>query len=141
MVALTTKSLNQLNVDVTLTQYRSLVVLASKGPQRTADLAAELGVGPSSVTRLGDRLVRRGLVQRRQDEGDRRVTWIALSESGKDLVGAAMRQRRELLARAVSGLPASDVEAAAPVLARIAEAAGEPADPQWWESWSRSAQL
>src|SRR5688500_18758447 len=68
LVAITTRSLSQLHVEVTLTQYRTLVVLASRGPQRTAELAAELGVQPSTVTRLCDRLVQRGWVRRQPGE-------------------------------------------------------------------------
>ena len=48
----------------TLPQYRALVVLAARGPQGTAELAAALAVNPSTATRMCDRLVRKGLVRR-----------------------------------------------------------------------------
>jgi DNA-binding MarR family transcriptional regulator len=93
------QSVAQLDPDVTLVQFRSLVVLASRGPQRTADLAATLGIAPSTVTRMCDRLVRRGLVQRFRRVADRRATWIALTEPRQDLVGEVMRYRREVIGR------------------------------------------
>jgi DNA-binding MarR family transcriptional regulator len=93
------QSVAQLDPDVTLVQFRSLVVLASRGPQRTADLAATLGIAPSTVTRMCDRLVRRGLVQRFRRVADRRATWIALTEPGQDLVGEVMRYRRKVIGR------------------------------------------
>ena len=59
LVAIAARSLAAAG-EVTLPQYRALVVLASRGPQRAVDLAGVLGVNPSSATRLVDRLVRSG---------------------------------------------------------------------------------
>ena len=50
--------------DVTLPQYRALVVLAQYGTRRPADLARALTVSASTATRMCDRLVTRGLVAR-----------------------------------------------------------------------------
>jgi DNA-binding MarR family transcriptional regulator len=141
VIALTTRSLNEADADVTLTQYRTLIVLASRGPQRVADLAAELGHVPSTATRLCDRLVDRGLVVRRPGETDRRVVYVALSQSGKDLVGKAMARRRELLAALVAGLSLEDPVAFAHDTERLAMAAGELPEAQWQKQWQRSTQL
>ena len=46
--------------EVTLTQYRTLVVLASRGPQGLAGLADAVGVTPATATRMCDRLVKKG---------------------------------------------------------------------------------
>jgi DNA-binding MarR family transcriptional regulator len=51
-------------------QYRALVVLAVRGPQRPTALAEALAVHPSTITRLCDRLVAKRLVRR----GSRRPT-------------------------------------------------------------------
>src|SRR4051812_50175053 len=72
MVALAARSLAGLDADVTLPQFRTLVVLAARGPQRAVDVAAELGVNPSTGTRMCDRLVRKGLIRRTRATGDRR---------------------------------------------------------------------
>jgi hypothetical protein len=47
-VAETARSLSGLDEDVTLPQFRTLVVLVSRGPQRVADLAQELAVTRTS---------------------------------------------------------------------------------------------
>ena len=47
LVAIAARSLSAAPSDVTLAQSRALVVLASRGPQRTSDLASELEVAPS----------------------------------------------------------------------------------------------
>lgn len=141
MVALTVRSLNELGTDVTLTQYRTLIVLASQGPQRTADLAREVSVRPSTVSRMCDRLVARGLVRRQPDDTDRRVVWVALTDAGKDLVGQAMTLRRQLLSDLVAATGVPDAETFAATAERLATIAGELPDPMWWNQWQRSTDL
>ena len=50
------------------------------------ELARELDVGESAATAVVDRLVRQGLVVRRDDPSDRRVVRLALSDNGESLV-------------------------------------------------------
>ena len=140
LVALAATSVAEHDPDVTLVQFRSLVVLASRGPQRTTDLSARLGIAPSTVTRLCDRLVRRGLVQRFRRAADRRATWVVLTEAGRDFVGDVMRQRRATIARLVQGTIIDDPDAFARALNAFVEAAGEPSESQWWRHWRGSAE-
>ena len=100
LLALAARSIAQLGIDVTLVQLRALVVLASRGPQRTVDLADELRVAPSTVTRMVDRLSGKGMVRRYRRRDDRRATWVILTESGRDLVGEVMQHRRDAIAEA-----------------------------------------
>jgi DNA-binding MarR family transcriptional regulator len=139
LVAITTKSLSALGEEVTLTQYRTLVVLASRGPQRAAELAAELEVTPSTVTRLCDRLVQRGWARRQPGETDRRHVLIVLTGEGKRLVGQAMHKRRDLLSALIESVPPGQAATAAKAMTRLAQAAGEAPDALWWEHWARSA--
>jgi len=141
MVALTARSIARLDADVTLPQYRMLVVLAARGAQRTSDLAAELGVKPSTVTRTCDRLARRGLAQRFQRAEDRRVAWIALTEAGKHLLGEVMRQRRADVTRLASQARMPHSGAVAVALGAFVDAAGELPESEWWRRWEISAQV
>src|SRR5919205_1104482 len=86
LVGVAARSLAGLDVDVTLAQFRTLTVLASRGPQRAVDVAGELGVNPSTGTRMCDRLVRKGLIRRTRSTGDRRVVRLTLTPAGRDLV-------------------------------------------------------
>src|ERR1700749_5224155 len=72
LVAVAARSLANVAEDVTLAQYRVLIVLAARGPQRLADLATALGVDRSTATRMCDRLGRKRLVPLRGGGGDRR---------------------------------------------------------------------
>jgi DNA-binding MarR family transcriptional regulator len=141
LVAMSAQSVAQLDPDVTLVQFRSLVVLASRGPQRTADLAATLGIAPSTVTRMCDRLVRKGLVQRFRRVADRRATWVALTEPGQDLVGEVMRYRRKVIGRLVRAMQIKDPDAFAAMLGAFVEAAGEVPEPRWWQQWGAAATI
>lgn len=132
LVAVAARTVAGLGTEVTLPQYRALVVLASRGPQRGVDLAAELGVNPSTATRLIDRLVRADLVDRRPLEGDRRAVLVTLRPAGRRLVTTVNRRRRAEVARIVARMPANRRPAAVAAVRAFAEAAGEVPENQWW---------
>src|SRR4051794_336104 len=102
LVGIAARSLADVDPDVTLPQYRTLVVLAARGPQRVADISAELAVAPSTGTRMCDRLVRKGLIRRSRTAFDRRVVRLTLTETGRQLVREVMESRRALLAGVVA---------------------------------------
>ncbi|MET7394850.1 MarR family transcriptional regulator [Dactylosporangium sp. NPDC005572] len=139
MAGIAARSLAALDVEVTLTQYRVLVLLSADGPQRSVEMARELDVAPSTLTRMCDRLERKALVRRFHRGHDRRSIWLGLTPAGRDLVGVVMRARRRELAElaGAAGLTASP--AALALLHDFVRAAGElPAD-EWWRRWEGSA--
>lgn len=138
LVGIAARSLAELDEDITLAQYRALVVLVSRGPQRVVDLAQELAVTSSTATRMCDRLVRKGLVSRQARPDDRRASWIALTAAGRDLVGEVMRVRRAKLAELVHELCLTRPHAFASVLHAFVEAAGEPSPAEWAQRWESS---
>ncbi|OJY38512.1 MAG: hypothetical protein BGP03_12880 [Pseudonocardia sp. 73-21] len=111
--------------DVTLPQYRALVVLATRGPQRGIDLAEALGVNPSSATRLLDRLSRGGLIRRTRLRADRRAVRVALSPTGRQLVAEVTQRRRREVEQLMRALPAEQHQLVVTALHAIADAAGE----------------
>jgi DNA-binding MarR family transcriptional regulator len=138
LVGITARSLSMLDIDLTLSQYRIVVVLAARGPQRTVDLARELTLHPSTVTRTCDRLIRRGLLHRQHRQLDRRVAWLALSESGKELIGQVMRRRTAEIRRLIEVVPVDDPGQVAGVLGAIVSAAGDLPETEWWQRWIES---
>ncbi|GGM37591.1 MarR family winged helix-turn-helix transcriptional regulator [Dactylosporangium sucinum] len=139
MVALAARNLSELDADVTLPQYRALIILTSNGPTRSVDLAQELNVAPSTLTRMCDRLERKGLIRRFQRDGNRRTIWLGLTEEGRDVVGRVMRARRDEIdtVLATAGLHAS--RRTLQLLHRFVRAAGELPDEEWWQRWQVSA--
>jgi DNA-binding MarR family transcriptional regulator len=135
LVAVAARSLADLAEDVTLPQYRALVELAARGPQRLADLATALGVDPSTATRMCDRLVRKQLVQRRRISADRRGVRISLTPAGRALVEEVTRRRRAEIAQVLERMPRADGASALRALRVFADAAGEVPEQDWSLGW------
>ena len=131
LIAVATRSLGAAAEEVTIAQYRALVVLASRGPQRMADLAAALDVAPSTAGRMCDRLVRRGLIRRHRARTDRRAVLVSVTAAGRLVVDQATARRRALIGEILGRLPASRQHAVAGALAAFADAAGEIPDHRW----------
>jgi len=121
--------------DVTLVQYRVLVELAARGPQRVADLASVLGVDPSTATRMCDRLVRKGLASRRRASSDRRAVRISLAAAGRELVEQVSRRRRAELEAILARMPGEDRRPVLAALRAFAEAAGQVPEQEWSLGW------
>ena len=135
LVAIAARSLGGVADDVTLTQYRTLVVLASRGPQGLAALAEAAGVTPPTATRMCDRLVRKGLIVRRHDRGDRRLIRLTLARKGHDLVAAVTERRRIEIAQLLEAVPFDQQAALVDSLQRLAAAAGEVPEQDWTTGW------
>jgi DNA-binding MarR family transcriptional regulator len=107
-VAVATSALAGLAPDVTLPQFRTLVLLEERGAMTVTALADALGVVPSTATRMCDRLVAKKLVRRGVDRRNRRQVTIGLSGPGRALVAASTARRRRELAGVVDGLTPTD---------------------------------
>ncbi len=131
LLAVAARSLAAVDDDVTLPQYRALVVMAERGTQRPVDLATAMDVSPSTATRMCDRLVAKSLVVRDRIGMDRREVRIGLSRRGRQLVDEVMDRRRAELAVLLAKLPVEQQEAVADVLRAFAEVAGEVPEREW----------
>ena len=76
--------------DLTMPQAKTLGLLG-QGSKRMSDIAEHLGRGMPSVTSLIDRLVKKGLVERIEDESDRRVVACQLTSEGRTSVDEFLR--------------------------------------------------
>ncbi len=133
LVAVAARSLGAAAQDTTIAQYRALVVVASRGPQRMVDLAAALDVTASTAGRMCDRLVRKGLVRRHRAHADRRVVQVSITPAGRQVVDQATARRRVLLAAILAKLTPGQQLAVAAALESFAAAAGEVPDSEWPE--------
>ena len=131
LIAISEQSLGGTAEDTTIAQYRALVVLASRGPQRLVDLAAALQVTPSTAGRMCDRLVRKSMIRRHRARADRREVLISITPACRRVVDQATSTRRELLADVLGRLPARQQGDVASALRAFAAAAGEVPDGQW----------
>jgi DNA-binding MarR family transcriptional regulator len=106
--------------ELTPAQVGALTAL-DRGEMRMGDLAVQLGLAESSVTRLVDRLVALGLVERRSSSADRRSVVARLSEEGRRAVGQIRAERAELLREILSGLAEGEREEFVRLFGRVAE--------------------
>lgn len=136
LVAVAARSLASIDTEVTLPQYRALVVLASGGPQPVGQLADALGVHASTATRLCDRLVSKKLVRRTISRDNRRETTISLSDSGRRIVDEVTAIRRVEIGRIVGRIPAELRGPTVVALSAFSDAAGEVGDGAWKLGWS-----
>jgi len=91
----------QADQELALTDYDVLVQLAAADDRRLrmSDLADRLLLSRSGATRLVDRLVADGLVERVSCDSDRRGQWASLTDAGYDrLRSAAPRHLRGVAA-------------------------------------------
>jgi DNA-binding MarR family transcriptional regulator len=119
------RSLEALDSAVTLPQFRLLAVLADLGPVPSGQAARTLGLDPSTVTRLADRMVAAGHVTRGTDARHRGVVALELTASGRELVAVADGWRHQELARIIGRLTPRQQDAVTAALALLVNAAGD----------------
>lgn len=125
LVGVAARSLAQVEERVTVTQFRTLVVLSGRGPLKQGALAEHLGVNASTTQRMVDRLEGAGLVVRHPNPESRREILLTLSEDGQHIVDEVTRHRRREISLIVRRMPREQRAAAVDALRAFAEAAGE----------------
>jgi DNA-binding MarR family transcriptional regulator len=93
------------------------------GPLNMSAVAQRLGVNPSNASRTCDRLVRGGLLDRRDAEDDRRNVSLTLTPSGRRLVAAMLRQRAVIFSHVVDRMDDAQRARLTKGLAAFADAA------------------
>jgi DNA-binding MarR family transcriptional regulator len=112
--------------DLPLVDYDVLVQLAAADDRRLrmGDLADRLLLSRSGATRLVDRLVADGYVERVSCESDRRGQWAQLTPAGVErLRSAAPTHLRGVATHFVDRLSPEELAALGPMLERLAEEA------------------
>lgn len=138
LVAVSARSLNEVEDKLTLPQFRALVVLASHGPLRLTHLAEHLAVNPSTAMRMAERLVAAGVIDRSPNPDNRRESIMSLTDTGREVVEQVTRRRREEIAAIVERMPAAHRDRLVEALEAFNAAGGEPSAgkdsiPLGWE--------
>lgn len=90
---------------LTFPQFMTLLSLEkAEGPCRMGPLAAATLQSLPSMTGIVDRLLERGLVERRRDLYDRRSVVVALTEKGEQLLRQIKAERRRTIEQVLSTL-------------------------------------
>ena len=137
LASIAAQSVAEVSGDLTLPQYRALVVLSSQGPQPMADLATALDINPSTASRLCDRLVRKCLIRREPSAVSRREVTVSISDRGAAIVDAVTRRRRRALAGILKAVPTEERSTLVASLRAFGSAAGDVPEQAWTLGWSR----
>ncbi len=84
------------DLDLTMAQLRALSIVRLQEPMTVGALSSAIGMSLPSGSALSDRLVRSGLLVRRDDPVDRRRVLLELSDRGRTLL--ERRERRSVAA-------------------------------------------
>ncbi len=82
-----------MDLNLTFAQLKSLLFIAGEKKTNLKKLATALGVTPSNVTGIVERLVEQGLITRQGCSEDRRVLLLATTEAGDKLVERSREAR------------------------------------------------
>jgi DNA-binding MarR family transcriptional regulator len=126
LVAVSARSLAEVEETVTLPQFRMLVVLTTQGPAKLVELAERLGVNPSTAMRMVDRLNAAGLTSRRTNPRNRRETELRATEQGMRIVHDVTARRHGEIAGIVSRLAPDQRAALVDALTAFTAAGDEP---------------
>jgi DNA-binding MarR family transcriptional regulator len=94
--------------------------LADAGPIRLSEVALQMGLDLSTVSRLVAHLEAMGLVERRTDDLDRRASLLSLSSSGRLVSAKICEGRRDLFTQILSEWDERDVRRFAALVTRFA---------------------
>ena len=105
--------------ELTLAEFGVLEALHHKGPLLLGDLQRRILVSSGGVTWLVNKLVKRGLVERRPCEGDRRASYAALTSRGEAFIERIFPEHAEAIRGAMEGLGPTEQRIAISLLRRL----------------------
>lgn len=96
--------------------------IKESGPCRVSDLADQIGLDTSTVSRYVARLSKSGNIERTGDPDDRRAARLALTPKGRRLLNTATQARVDLIHDAVADWSDDDVRTLYALVERLANA-------------------
>ena len=92
-------------LDLSMTHVKALGVLADCGCELSVkEVSEELGLSLPGASRTIDALIRRGYLERREDDADRRMKRIGITATGRDVARRILEARLEGLEQFTSSL-------------------------------------
>lgn len=108
-------------VGLNVSRYRVLGVLDRFGASTMTELANFTAMQRTTLTRIADQLVARGLIERTAEAKDRRQVVLNLTSTGEGIYGQALGVVRHLNQRVMDSVPEGERRVAARVLMQVLE--------------------
>jgi MarR family transcriptional regulator, transcriptional regulator for hemolysin len=106
---------------LTVAQSYAMLALQELGTVTMNEFAAEMRLHGTTMTRMVDALIDKGMVERRPDPEDRRIVRVALSPAGQEMAGKLQEAKRQLLSAELADFSASEQGMILKALERMAE--------------------
>lgn len=108
-------------------QWRVMAALANEQARSIGEVAAIVLTPQSTLTRVAERMVNAGLLQRASDVADRRITRIRLTAAGLKLARKLVLQAREHEAAVLASVSAADASTLKRILRQLIDQHARPA--------------
>lgn len=109
------------SLDLTALQWGPLLLVAQGKGDTAAALARALDTDTGAVTRMLDRLERKGLIKRRRSTHDRRLVHLELTEDGRHAIGLVPFAIAEVLNLHLAGFSEREVRQLKRFLSRMVD--------------------
>ena len=123
-------SLLAVHAEVTPNQYRALVVLDEHGQMSVAHFARCCAIDRSTATRLCDRLVKKGLIDRERSFRDRRSVNVVLTPSARNLLESVARYRMNKISEVIHSVSVASHQQLIESLELVASAVSRSVDAE-----------
>lgn len=100
----------RLDLDLSPMHIRVIKVIDRKGPCTAMDITGFLGRDKAQITRLLNLLIRKELVSREPNPGDKRSHYLQLTTSGQAMAGKLADLETEILARMTDNLSPQELQ-------------------------------
>jgi DNA-binding MarR family transcriptional regulator len=118
-------STSWLELNVSMAQLKTLIVLEDEGPLPVGQVGDRMGVTLPTASYQVERLVQKGLVERVQDERDRRRALVHLTSEARELLRSLRQGRAELMRSWIEQMSREDVSSLYQGLLALATVASE----------------
>lgn len=108
--------------DLTQPQIFTLWQLKEHGPMTMGELSELMSVTHGVATRMVDRLLKKGMVDRYNDENDRRVVHISLTKQGTEVTAEVVTEAMTVIRGVFKDVPQRDREEYLALMGRIEKA-------------------
>lgn len=108
LLALNVSALEQMEKRIGLAPLRALQALDRLGPSLVTELGDDLGLLPSTASRLSDRLADAGYLTRRVSPTNRRATLLELTDAGRGVLDELIALRVDAFGAVTRRMTAAD---------------------------------
>jgi len=114
--------INEIEKKVTRSELIALLMLKQRKQSTMSQLANDLGTPVSTVTNISQRLSKRGWIERKRDDNDKRVILVTLTPDGEMLADRILEVIKSIFQRVEEALTPEELQQFISLLLKVAKA-------------------